>query len=442
MAHHLRKQHCNNEQTTETMVDFVVTNLNRPAEWVKAVRLKLFALAYKLMGTRRQVKKARSHRAALRFGEAEAVLARLFASGCEDVTVLSEAAELATARERWDEAVVHLEKILATDPEDADRYRVKLAKARSCSGDFSGAIEVLKQVLAADPYSERDIAELCRITRETKDFSAVVAHLRSLAPHQLAGAPDDLIARTVDFGYVMWPFTIRELIADKDVLDVGCGSGVHGLSFIMAGVRSYTGLDPLIDFTNSKVKHKSLRYWTDFGYTAGQIADLVLGVELIRGVFENVAPDRMFDIAAMHNATEHFHNLEQIFAGVAARLRPGGKIVFQHHNYFAWNGHHMQPKLVSNIKPGNPKHERYMDWAHLRFADEPDPDTDQKVNKVRIGELRAITERYFEIGEWRLLQSKASEGAGRLTDEIAGRWPAYSREELTTQAVFCVAETR
>jgi hypothetical protein len=90
------------------MVDFVVTNLIRPAEWGKAVRLKLFALAYKLRGTRRQVKKARSHRAALRFGEAEAVLARLFASGCEDVTILSEAAELATARERWDEAVVYL----------------------------------------------------------------------------------------------------------------------------------------------------------------------------------------------------------------------------------------------------------------------------------------------------------------------------------------------
>jgi SAM-dependent methyltransferase len=424
------------------MVDFVVTSLNRPAEWGKAMRLQLFALAYKLKGIRKQVKEAKSHREASRFDEAEAVLARLLASGCEDVTVLSEAAELATARERWDEAVIHLEKVLATDPEDAARYRVKLAKARSCSGDFSGAIEDLKKVLTADPYSEMNIAELCRITRETKDFSAVVAHLRSLAPHQLAGAPDDLIARTVDFGYVMWPFTIRELIAGKDVLDVGCGSGVHGLSFIMAGARSYTGLDPLIDLADSKVKHKSLRHWTDFGYTSGQITELVPGVELIRGVFEDVAPDRMFDVAAMHNATEHFHNLEQIFSGVAARLRPGGKIVFQHHNYFAWNGHHMQPKLISNIKPGDPKHERYMDWAHLHFVDEPDPDTDQKVNKVRIGELRVITERYFEIREWRLLQSTVLQGAGRLTDEIAGRWPAYSSEELTTQSVFCVAERR
>ena len=204
-----------------------------------------------------QVKKARSHRAALRFGEAEAVLARLFASGCEDVTVLSEAAELATARERWDEAVVYLEKVLATDPEDADRYRAKLAKARLRNGDFSGAIDDLKWVLAADPYSEKEIAELCRIAEETKDFGAAVAHLRSIAPNQLAGVPDDLIARTVDFGYVMWPFTIRELIVDKDVLDVGCGSGVHGLSFIMAGARSYTGLDPLIDLASSKVKHKS-----------------------------------------------------------------------------------------------------------------------------------------------------------------------------------------
>jgi hypothetical protein len=54
----LPTQRCNNEQVTETMVDFVVTNLSRPAEWGKAVRLKLFSLAYKLRGTRRQVKKA------------------------------------------------------------------------------------------------------------------------------------------------------------------------------------------------------------------------------------------------------------------------------------------------------------------------------------------------------------------------------------------------
>jgi SAM-dependent methyltransferase len=394
------------------------------------------------MDISKQAKEAKSHRVALRFGEAEAVLARLFASGCEDVTVMSEAADLAIARERWDEAAVLLEKVLATGPKDADRYRAKLAKARSRSGNLSGAIEDIKRILAADPHSEKEITELCRIAREAKDFGAAVAHLRSIAPNQLAGVPDDLIARTVDFGYVSWPFTIRELIEGKDVLDVGCGTGVHGLSFIMAGARSYTGLDPLIDLASSKVKHKSLRYWTDFGYTAGQIAELVPGVELIPGVFEDVAPDRTFDVAAMHNATEHFHNLEQIFAGVAARLRPGGKTVFQHHNYFAWNGHHMQPKLIGNIKPGDPKHERYMDWAHLRFIDKPDADTDQKVNKVRIGELRAIIERYFEIDEWRLIPSRASQGAGRLTDEIAARWPAYSREELTTQSVFCVAERR
>jgi SAM-dependent methyltransferase len=395
-----------------------------------------------LMNIGKQVKEARSHRAALRFGEAEAVLARLFASGCKDVTVISEAADLAIARERWDEAAALLEKVLATGPEDAGRYRAKLAKARSRSGDLSGATEDIKRVLATDPRSEKGITELCRIARESRDFGAAVAHLRSIAPHQLADVPDDLIARTVDFGYVTWPFTIRELIEGKDVLDVGCGSGMHGLGFIMAGARSYTGLDPLIDLASSKVKHKSRRYWTDFGYTAGQIADLVPGVELIPGVFEDVAPDRIFDVAVMHYATEHFHNLEQVFAGVAARLRPGGKILFQHHNYFAWNGHHMQPKLISNIQPGDPKQERYMDWAHLRFIDEPDADTDRKVNKVRIGELRAITERYFKIDEWRLIQSKASEGAGRLTDEIAARWSAYSREELTTQSVFCVAETR
>ena len=394
------------------------------------------------MGVAEQVREARSQRAASRFGEAEATLARLFASGCEDASAMSEAAELAIARERWDEAAGLLERVLATGPQDADRYRAKLAQVRSHGGDPAAAIEEIRRGLAADPYSETEIVKLCRMAQRSRDFSTVAAHFRSIAPDRLAGVPDDLIARTVEFGYVTWPFTIRELIKGRDVLDVGCGSGVHALSFIMAGARSYTGLDPLIDLSSSEVKHKSLRHWTDFGYTAGQIVDLVPGVELIPGVFEDVAPDRLFDVAAMHNATEHFHNLEQIFAGVAARLRPGGRMVFQHHNYFAWNGHHMQPKLVSDIQPGDPKQERYMDWAHLRFVDERDEDTDRKVNKIRIGELRTLTKKYFDVDEWRLIKSTAAQGATRLTDEIAARWPAYSPKELTTQSVFCVAETR
>ena len=114
-------------------------------------------------------------------------------------------------------------------------WRLTVLLLIGCVHSSSGAIDDLKWVLAADPHSEKEIAELCHIARETKDFGAAVAHLRSIAPNQLAGVPDDLIAGTVDFGCAMWPITICDLIAGKDVLDVGCGSGVHGLSFIMAG---------------------------------------------------------------------------------------------------------------------------------------------------------------------------------------------------------------
>src|SRR5262249_21196527 len=41
----------------------------------------------------------------------------------------------------------------------------------------------------------------------------------------------DVIGRAVDFGYLQWPRRIREYVQGKDVLDVGCGSGIHSIGY-------------------------------------------------------------------------------------------------------------------------------------------------------------------------------------------------------------------
>ena len=40
---------------------------------------------------------------------------------------------------------------------------------------------------------------------------------------------EDLIGRAVDFGYLEWPRKIQQYVQSKDVLDVGCGTGIHSI---------------------------------------------------------------------------------------------------------------------------------------------------------------------------------------------------------------------
>jgi len=324
----------------------------------------------------------------------------------------------------------------------ADEAKAHLKRAIEYRGQgrLTLARSALQRVLEADPWNEKALTELSNWQREEGDVSPIVRHLRSASPYiDRYEIPSSLIEQTIEFGYITWPLTIRRFINGKDVVDIGCGSGVHALGFMLAGANSYTGLDPLISFESTLAKHKRQRKWIEFGWNARQIMEVLPGVQLIAGTFEDVAPNRLFDIAALHYTTEHLHRIADVFASIACHLHPNGQLIFQHHNFYAWNGHHMQPKTISDIKVGDDKQQRYVDWNHLQFVNEFDPAIERKVNKIRIEELRELTKQLFTIEEWRLTPTKPKEGGGRLTEEIRARWSQYGSEELTTQSVFCVA---
>ena len=252
----------------------------------------------------------------------------------------------------------------------------------------------------------------------------------------------DLIRRAVEFDYVSWPRKITADVRGKDVLDVGCGTGLHAVGFLVVGVKSYTGMDPILDLNNDRSKNLRKRTKEHFGWTPAQVQRLLPRVQLIAGTFEQVAPDRTFDIAILHNVTEHLIQIEEVFEGVWQRLRPEGSILYNHHNYYCWNGHHQPPKFVAEIDPDDPAQKKFLDWNHLDLDPETEASLAGKLNRIRLDEIRALTERYFEIDSWDEIPSEAKRGAGRLTDEIRRRFSQYSERELTTQNVLCRARKR
>jgi SAM-dependent methyltransferase len=249
----------------------------------------------------------------------------------------------------------------------------------------------------------------------------------------------DMIRRAVEFDYLSWPRKIADDVRGRDVLDVGCGTGLHAVGFLVVGVKNYTGLDPILDLHDDRSKNLRKRRKESFGWTPAQVQRRLPRVELISGTFEQVAPERTFDIAVLHNVTEHLINIEEVFEGVWQRLRPDGRIVFNHHNYYCWNGHHQPPKFVAEIDPDDPAQRKFLDWNHLELDPETEASLAGKLNRIRLDEIRALTERFFDIDTWDEIPSGPDRGAGRLTDEIRRRFPQYSEREFIVQNVLCRA---
>ncbi len=159
----------------------------------------------------------------------------------------------------------------------------------------------------------------------------------------------------------------------------------------------------------------------------------------LSGTTADLPPGSQFDLLAMHNVTEHLMEIESDFAEFASLIRPGGRIAFRHPNFYAWGGHHMRPRNLKEIVPGDPEQAKYMDWAHL----EPRPNWPAKIakrqNRIRLTALQQLTERHFDIEIWDPRPTLPDEGASRWNDAVLERHPGFSRHELLTQAVVCVA---
>jgi len=300
------------------------------------------------------------------------------------------------------------------------------------------------RLLNAWPEGSKPRSQFLSATMHVDPQSARLAYheFNKDLPGREANFAPDLIDRAVAFDYLGWPRKIRQYIAGRRILDVGCGTGLHGIGYIVAGARSYTGLDPKIALDSDLGKNLRTGKREHFGATPQEIMRRMPRIRLIPGTFEDIAPQDKFDVVVLHNVTEHLINIDEVFKGMVSLLEDDGILLFNHHNFYSWNGHHLPPKSVDKIDDTDPQQRQLVDWNHLCFDPPEDHYIRTGLNRIRLDELRALTERLYDIEVWDERPSKPQQGSDRLTPEIRARHAEYSERELTVQNVFCIARPK
>jgi SAM-dependent methyltransferase len=106
--------------------------------------------------------------------------------------------------------------------------------------------------------------------------------------------------------------SIRNLIAGKDVLDFGCGTGRQVIAMAQQGARSVVGID-----TNTKLLAPAERLARDAG-----VSDRVAFLKS----FDEADRPR-FDVIISQNSMEHFPDPSGVLEQMKALLRTGGAIL-------------------------------------------------------------------------------------------------------------------
>ena len=109
------------------------------------------------------------------------------------------------------------------------------------------------------------------------------------------------------FGPRVW-----ELIAGKEVLDLGCGEGGHVLALAARGAAHVTGLDTLPAFHNAQQEAARRGYAVTFV-----------------GADAATLPDASFDVVFSHDSFEHFADPAQVLAQMTRLARPGGRLLIK-----------------------------------------------------------------------------------------------------------------
>lgn len=243
-----------------------------------------------------------------------------------------------------------------------------------------------------------------------------------------------------------WANRVARWVRGGDVLDVGCGSNLQSVGHLAVGARTYTGLDPSLDLDSPKLKDSRGRWGkrTDAGITPRQMMKWMPRVSFSRQTLDQFVQTNagQYDAVVMHNVTEHLMDLAGDLKRCAELLRPNGAIVFRHPNYYCWHGHHLRPRTIGEIDPDDAAQAAVIDWSHVRFDPEKHAWIGRTQNRVTLDQLRTTLEQHFEIERWEERESSREQGIDRLTPEILGQYPEYTRRDLATISVFVVARKR
>ncbi|MEX2963855.1 methyltransferase [Microbulbifer sp. TYP-18] len=262
----------------------------------------------------------------------------------------------------------------------------------------------------------------------------------------LANYHPALIDMSVSLGYLIWPRRIQRYVQGRSVLDVGCRFSAYGAGFLAAGASSYTGLDPQLEMDGLRAKNKRTREWSQMPMTGREAMKLLPGLHLIQGKSEDIAHTQQYDCIVMHNVTEHLMDIDRVFEGLVPLMHQDSKMIFLHHHYYSWNGHHRPPIRLSQYDPQNEQHRRYADWQHVIGIGQIPPDDYlfRNLNRVTLNALRTLVDRLLDIEIWEE-QRDTEDILARLTPDIveeAARQHDVGYEDLATRSVFCVATSK
>lgn len=278
---------------------------------------------------------------------------------------------------------------------------------------------------------------------------AKVAHFVNAIDEQVACANYHayLIEKSVEFSYLAWPRRIGQYIYGKSVLDIGCGFGAFGNAFFAGGAKSYTGLDPQMPLDSATVKNKRTQRKADLGMSPREIMAACPNIRLMNCKFEELEGRERFEVITLHNVTEHLLGIREILPNLKNLLTDDGLLIFHHHNFYCWNGHHMPPKQPEQYDENSLDHIQFADWNHILIA--PDVAKDhyfnRNLNQIRLDEINQITKDNFDIMVWDEVHSPPSSVA-RLNDDIVAKIqifdPTLTQRDLLVNAAFCVAKMK
>lgn len=370
------------------------------------------------------------------------------------------AARVHLANDQLDEAEAEARTALELDPEAPAPPRLldRIAAARAVADAERHLAVVNEQHVAARATGPTpELLEAARAlqrcepgpdwTKDPREATIAYFHHAPDLEWALRNYDAHLVDISTRFDYVAWPKRIQQYVRGKSVLDVGCGFGGFGMGFLIAGTRSYAGLDPAMELDSSRAKNKRLRKWADMGVTPRQIADALPAIRLFQSSSEDKSFDETFDTIALHNVTEHLMQLEEVLHGLTRLCRPDTDVVFHHHNYYCWNGHHLPPNQPAQLDVDNARHQAVYDWRHIDALPHLPEDhyVMTNLNRVRLDELKEVTERYFDIVRWDEVPSSQAT-LDRLTPQVLDRVrdvvPDITERELSVNAVLGVARPR
>ncbi|WP_091737959.1 class I SAM-dependent methyltransferase [Phenylobacterium immobile] len=244
----------------------------------------------------------------------------------------------------------------------------------------------------------------------------------------------------VDLGYLAWPMELRKTAYGRDILDLGCGSSLHGPVFRALGANSYTGIDRNIEPMRKRLRNRRLKTSVSTPFSMADVVRLVPGVTYMRA--EETTSRDSFDLILVQGSMTASHpDPEKLFSQLHRALRSGGELTFVHHNFHSWSGHQGKPKGPADFDPQNAEHVQNMDWGHTLF----DPPADHKFatdfNRVKLSQLRKIIDRYFDIKTWTPVREKKAI-AERLTHGLRRSLDGFTDDELLVKSVTVEARRR